>query len=169
MTADLRIYADIVKNMAEGLLIFKHEKHENKEIFKLSLANPISKAEFRDGATLSPIIEKQLYELFPHLEEKNMVDQFAEVLSTKQTLEYEDTRNTKSGLRTFLTKVFAMPNDSIGIIYADITDQKEIQKTLSDHSDELQRLNKFMVDREIRMIELKKDLALCKDIPTEQK
>jgi len=162
MTFDLRVYADIVKNMTEGLLVFKRTEHENKQTFTLTLANPISEAELQKSPQDTPILGKLIYDLFPHLEEKGMLEKFLDVLSTKQTLEFEDTRTTKSGLRTFLTKVFAMPNESIGITYVDITDQKEIQKTLRTHSDELQKLNSFMVDRELKMVELKKELSQLK-------
>ncbi len=156
MTSDLRIYADIVKNMTEGLLIFRLTTPNEESSFKLTLANPVSEKQLQAEGT--SILDKTVYDLFPHLKEKDITAKYMEVLRTKETVEYEDTRTTKDGTRTFLTRAFAMPNDSIGVMYVDITDQKNVQETLRSHSDELQKLNSFMVNRETKMVELKNEI-----------
>ncbi len=161
MTSDLRIFEDIVKNMTEGLLIFRLNKTAETNSFKLALANPVSEEQLKETPE-AIIVDKELYELFPHLQEKNIRAEYTKVLQTKQKFEYEDTRTTKNGLRTFLTRVFPMPNDSVGSMYMDITDQKNTQETLRTHSEELQKLNSFMVDREVKMVELKKEIASLK-------
>jgi CHASE1-domain containing sensor protein len=157
MTSDLRVYADIVKNMTEGLLVFHLTEPNNESTFKLILVNPVSQKQLQKEDE-SSIVDKTVYDLFPHLKEKNITAKYLEVLRTKETLEYEDIRTTKDGPRTFLTRAFAMPNDSIGVMYVDITDQKNVQETLRSHSDELQKLNTFMVNRETKMIELKEEI-----------
>lgn len=162
MTADLRIYADIVKNMTEGLLIFSQETKDGKKIFTLALANPVSETHFKNGE--ASILGKELHELLPRVKEKQMDDQFAKVIETNEPFEYEDTRGTEGNERTYLTRVFPMPNQSVGIMYVDITEQKEVQETLRNHSEELEKLNKYMVDRELKMVELKKEIARLQGI-----
>ena len=45
----------------------------------------------------------------------------------------------------------------------DITDRKLAEEQISKHTEELEKMNKVMVDREIKMIELKQEIEELKN------
>ena len=47
-------------------------------------------------------------------------------------------------------------------VHKDITEQKKIENDNKKHMDELEKVNKLMVDRELKMMKLKKELRLEK-------
>ena len=47
-------------------------------------------------------------------------------------------------------------------LYEEIKKRTETEKSLQEQKNELEKMNKFMVDRELRMIALKKDLSVLK-------
>ena len=52
----------------------------------------------------------------------------------------------------------------------DITERKRAEEKLEKHTEEIERLNKFMVGRELNMVELKKEInALLKELGRESK
>jgi PAS domain S-box-containing protein len=46
--------------------------------------------------------------------------------------------------------------------YRDITERKNIENKLKDEYEEISKINKFMIDRELRIIELKKEIEMLK-------
>ncbi len=48
-------------------------------------------------------------------------------------------------------------------ISRDVTEQQEVNKNLQESLDELTKTNNLMVNRELKMVELKKELQECKD------
>lgn len=156
MTADLRVYADIVKNMKTSLLVFRLENSEDDHSLKLILANPSSLPRLKaqvEGDLLGKTLDTLQPQTHPDTTKK-----FAETARTKNTSEFEDTLDTKDGKLTYLVKSFPLPDSSVGVMYDDITSLKNIENDLRTRSEELKKTNSYMVDRELKMIQLKKEI-----------
>lgn len=52
--------------------------------------------------------------------------------------------------------------DGFATIFFDISDRKKIEKELKEKNDNLEKVNNLMIDRELRMIELKDDIKKLK-------
>ena len=55
--------------------------------------------------------------------------------------------------------VFRTGHSTIAVDFMDITEKKQIEKRLREKLQELEAFNKFAIDRELKMIELKETIA----------
>jgi len=139
-------------------MIFAKEAKELK--FKL-----LNKAgEFYFGKDDEEVIGKSDYDFFPKKQADFFVKKDREVLESKEMLEIpEEPIRTKEGERILHTKKIPIldekgnPKYLLGIS-EDITKQKELVKKMQDSLDELNKFNQFAVGREMKMIELKKEI-----------
>jgi len=83
-----------------------------------------------------------------------------------ENLEFEHTRegSTHEWCAGALSSVKDEQGNVAGILFysIDITDKKKAEKAIEDKVHELETMNKFMVDREIKMVELKNELEEVK-------
>lgn len=114
------------------------------------------------GYDRKDLIGKNDYDFFPKDEADFFTNKDREVLNSKKMLEIpEEKINTKhKGERILHTKKIPILDESGKPIYLlgiseDITDVK-------NKIDELNKLNEFMVDRELKMVELKKEIESLK-------
>lgn len=79
-------------------------------------------------------------------------------------LNYEEPQTTPTGEKIWLnTNKVPLKNDAgkiYGILgtYADITERKKVEEELKQKNEELERMNKIMIGRELKIIELKKEI-----------
>jgi PAS domain S-box-containing protein len=89
---------------------------------------------------------------------------FAVSLSGRTHAPYEIDVKLKDGsIRTFEVNsrpvVEAAQTTGVQVVLRDVTKRKEIMSQLARQSAELQRINRFMIGRELKMTELKRQLA----------
>jgi PAS domain S-box-containing protein len=81
--------------------------------------------------------------------------------------------HSKTELRWFIVQVTRFPGDGpirMVVAHENITKRKQAEEALKQRNRELERFNKLTVGRELRMIELKKEInALCRELQRDER
>lgn len=124
-----------------------------------------NKAQEVTGYTKEEAIGKSWFEIItPKAEFPEVWKLFNNFLNSgKITHSFENFIATKPGGRRFVSwqnSIVTMQNKTLGTISfgIDITDKVSAEKNLKEKSAELERINEAMIDRELRMVELKKQI-----------
>jgi len=105
------------------------------------------------GIKISEALGKRVKEFIPNLE-KYWTDNYGKVVLTGEPMDFED---YLSGLnKYFEVRAFHIEKNIFATIFQDITSRRMIEKDINKKNEELERFNKFYVDREQKMVELKK-------------
>lgn len=115
------------------------------------------------GRSPRELIGKTSHDLLPQESADRHRANDREVIASRKSIQAEETAEMASGLRTYLTTKFPLFDDQ-GRLYAlcgssvDITDRKAAEEELRRRNEELERFNRASVGRELRMIELKREV-----------
>lgn len=119
------------------------------------------------GFTKEQVLGKSDYDFFP----KEQVDVFwkkdDEVMETEKiNVNEEKISNAQSEVREIVTtkSVYINPKGErfvVGVI-RDVTEVKKINEINERHSREIEELNKAMLNREVEMSQIKKEIEICK-------
>ncbi len=119
------------------------------------------------GIKKEVIIGKTLGESLPKDQMDHFLEVDREVLKTgKENTSEEPLTGENGKILTIITKKTRfIDNDGkkylVGLIH-DVTDRKIAENKLAEKVDELERMNKLMIDREMKMVELKNELERLK-------
>ncbi len=97
------------------------------------------------------------------------LQEFAFALAGKERLPFELTILRKDGSTVTLEALPRLVKNSkrggiwISVIMRDISARKEVERKSRAYLDEIEKLNKFMVGREMRMVELKGEIKQLKE------
>ena len=123
------------------------------------------------GYNFSEVNEKYVWEFLLPPEDMEPVKKVFDDLATgKLTTKHENYWVAKNGRRRMIAwsnSALADPTGKINYIIGtglDITEHKKAEDKISAHSEELERLNRLMIGRELKMMELKKELEEFKKI-----
>jgi PAS domain S-box-containing protein len=110
------------------------------------------------GIPAKEAIGKSMYDLFPKELAKKMIEDDLKVMQGKIPLKVVEELNGKI-FETTKFPIHVNENTSyLAGFTLDITDQKNAEKALIQKIDELEKFNELTVDRELKMIELKKEI-----------
>ncbi len=124
------------------------------------------------GRKRDELIGKSDYDFFPKEEADVFWAKDEEVFASESENTNEEFFTDASGVRhTIVTKKTIYTDKKgakiiVGII-RDITEQKKIEQELQQHALETERMNALMVGRELKMIELKKEIESLKNVKKE--
>lgn len=109
---------------------------------------------------LSPefFIGKNIFEVMPHEVSVVTHNNLKKVFQSGQPQIYEYQLEMNGHQRYYESRLVRYGESKALAIVRDITDRKRAADALKKKADELQRFNDLMVDREIRMVELKKEI-----------
>ncbi|MFA5133662.1 MAG: PAS domain S-box protein [Patescibacteria group bacterium] len=153
-------YRRLFETAQDGILIL------NEKTGKIIDANPFLLNII--GYSLKELIGKELWNIgmFKNIKEAKAL--FKE-LQNKGYIRYEnmplENKNKKTVEVEFICNSYQVGD--LSIIQCNVRDISErviIAKSLAAHTESIERLNKVMVGREIKMIELKKEIAALKKI-----
>jgi PAS domain S-box-containing protein len=125
------------------------------------------------GNTKENVLGKNDYDFFPKDQADFFIGKDREVLNLKKLLDIpeESINSPKNGARVLHTKKIPIldekgePRYLLGIS-EDITERKKAEQEFQEKVAELEKMNKIMLDRELKMVELKKEISDLKNNKT---
>lgn len=135
---------DIIDNLQLGLHVYHLEDITDDRTLRLLYANNAS--ELYTDVPSEKLIGNTLDENFPGLREKEIPQQYAEVVRSKKPIEieaifYGDDQVTEGW---FAVKAFPLPHNCVAVTFENITDKKKIEEALKEPYKELARQKSFL-------------------------
>lgn len=110
------------------------------------------------GRPLNELLGKTMDDLFPSDLAKKMIQDDLKILNDGKPSLFEEELNGKFYSTVKFPIIIEGKPKYLAGYTIDITDQKKAEKAISDKAAELERFNNLMLGREIKMIELKKEV-----------
>ncbi len=128
--AEIKRYADVVKNIQVGLSVWQLTSTDEFPSFELVSANPA--ASQLAGKDLDRAVGMRIETLFPHLVKTSRIVELIEVLNSSEARDFPEViySNEAGEERYCSLKAFPLPNHCLGLAYEDITDRKQAQFAL---------------------------------------
>ena len=149
--------------MAVHEMIFNNE--EKPVDYRFTEVNP--GFEKMTGLKRENVLGKTCLEVLPGTE-KVWIESYGKIVKTGQSVSFE---NYSSELKKWY-KVFAYKtrDNEFAVVFEDISERKRAEDVLKESAEELRQMNSFMVDRELKMVELKEEInELLKETGREPK
>lgn len=132
----------IFANMNIGFILYKLEDSRNVASLRFVYANEA--ASKYTGANLSKLFGKPLSEAFPELVKTDVPAIFAEVVRAGEArnigaMEYGD-ENVKKAY--FSVKAFPLADQHVGVVFENITAQKELENLVKKYTDHIRDKNR---------------------------
>jgi len=148
----------IADNIPVGLCVCRLDDLSDDRTLSIVFANRAVGA----GTGLDPasLVGKSLDECFPCLRAQGIPQLLADVVRTQQPSRLSDITDggTLDAPSVFSLLVFPLPDNGVGVIFQDITERKRQENALKGQLAELQRWYELTLDREDRVIELKREV-----------
>jgi PAS domain S-box-containing protein len=113
---------------------------------------------FPPGTRKEEVVGKNMLDISPGLEETGRYDRYLEVTKTGKPFFADDlVPHPRFGDRHLAVRAFKV-GEGLGIVFADITERKRAEEALAQRVEELERFHRLAVGRELRMIELKRQV-----------
>jgi len=110
------------------------------------------------GRPLNELLGKTMDDLFPSDLAKKMIQDDLKILNDGKPSLFEEELNGKFYSTVKFPIIIEGKPKYLAGYTIDITDQKKAEKVINDKAAELERFNNLMLGREIKMIELKKEV-----------
>lgn len=147
-------FALLFNNMFEGVVLHHYVRDEQGKIINYLIDD------------VNPAFEKTL-----NLKRLDVINKLAtEVYSLAEAPYLAEYSNLKADNpvkfeaffaplnKYFFISVSPWGDDGFATIFFDITDRKKMEDDLKEKSDNLEKMNRLMINRELKMVELKDDL-----------
>lgn len=128
--AEIKRYADVVKNIQVGLTVWQLTPGEEPPSFELISANPA--ASQLAGQDLNRAVGMRIETLFPYLVKTSRIVELQEVLKSASARDFPEVIYSDNAAeeRYCSLKAFPLPGRCLGLAYEDITDRKQAQFAL---------------------------------------
>jgi PAS domain S-box-containing protein len=128
----LHLYADVVRNVQVGIVVWQLENLDDPGSFRLVVAN--SAASEATGFDFEPVIGKTMAESFPKLLHTPLAQQYLEVVHTGRSLDLGEVSYGEDGISTgiYSLKAFPLPDHCLGLAFENITARKKIEIQLQE-------------------------------------
>jgi PAS domain S-box-containing protein len=124
---ELLLYADVVKNVQIGIVVWQLQEWNDPSSFRLVMANPAVKE--ITGINLEPLIGVTIAEQFPDLLQTSLPQKYLEVLHTKQPTDLGEIYYENDGISPgiYSIKAFPLPKNCVGLSIDNITTRKQTE------------------------------------------
>lgn len=149
-------FKGLFEDMSSGVAVY--EAVDNGENFVFKEFNKAGKR--IEDVNRDDIIGARVTEAFPGVEGSGLIEVFKRVWRTGKS-EYfpeaihKDERDPGSRYENW---VYKLPGGEIVAMYNDISERKQMEEEIQNRISELEQFTRFTVDREQRMIELKREV-----------
>jgi PAS domain S-box-containing protein len=128
----IQLYADIVRNMQIGVIVWHLEDLEDIRSFRLVDMNRAAAEILHVQAPRQELIGKLMAEVFPCLPQTECPQLYAEVIRTKTVCDLGEIRYADEFVSEgiFSTKAFSLPNNCVGLAFEDVSDRKQAEIAL---------------------------------------
>lgn len=125
-------YADIVKRMQIGLLVWQLQDLDQIDSFTLVECNPAARTMLQITASPEELLGRRMIEVFPALMDTAFPKLYADVIRSSKVRDLGEIRyadnNVPEGI--YATKAFPLPDNCVGVIFENITDRKQAEEAL---------------------------------------
>lgn len=134
---ELQQASDIFMNIRTGLLIYHLEDINDDRTLRMIAVNPA--AERLTGLSQKDVIGKTLDENFPGLREKGIPQDYANVVRTKVSKQFEEVTYSDNRVieGAFTFNAFPLPDNCVGISFENITEQIKAREALLESNSQL--------------------------------
>lgn len=148
-------YRQLFENMTTGFALHEmiYDEEGRPVNYRFLAANPAF--EKLTGLKVEQITGKTVKNVL-HGNEPQWIERYGEVVRTGVAVEFQE-YSSELG-RFFDIRAFRPEPGRFAVVFSDITQQKLIEKNLTERMNELERFNRAAIDREVRMVELKQQI-----------
>ncbi len=159
-------FRHLFENMKSGVVIYKVLRRGENFIFKeFNRA-----AEKIDNLERWDVVDKNIGQVFPGIEETELFKAIKKVYQTGDS-KFVPTFIYKEGEMVSYREnyIYKLAGSEVVVIYDDLTEKKKAEEELKEKVEELEKINRFTIGRELKMIELKEQLKKLEKETTIQK
>jgi PAS domain S-box-containing protein len=137
----IMLYSDVAENMQIALNIFKLTEDNSHKSLRLVKANPAA-AKILNLSSIEPVIGKKFGEIYPQLRDYKMEEELCEVIRENKSVENEEFKYFSNDGNTIFYnyKAFPLPNNSVGILFENITEKKLSEQAIIENEERYKAL-----------------------------
>ncbi|MDB5175562.1 MAG: multi-sensor signal transduction histidine kinase [Candidatus Saccharibacteria bacterium] len=149
------------KDLKVGIHIYQLQDISDDKSLRIVYANEHSQTLI--GQKIDEMVGKTIDECFPSIRSKGVPEKYALVALGGDAIELEDVSYEDSHIQGALAiNAYSLPHTCVCVMFANITARAQTQDDIKKRNDELTALNEIMVNRELKMIELKDQINKLK-------
>jgi len=155
-------YRQLFDNMTSGFALHEmlYDKSGRPADYRFLAVNPAF--ERLTGLLAETLIGRTVKEVLPQTEAV-WIERYGKVVKTGVPVDFQEYSGSLD--RWYDVKAFSPSPGCFAVMFNDITGQKKSEVQLEEYLDELERFNRSAVGRELRMVELKKEINdLCREL-----
>lgn len=154
-------YNSLFETIDAGIAVYSVKKKGSGYSFTFVDFN--KKAEEIEKIKREKLLNKEVIKVFPGVKKMGLLETFTKVYKTGETLHIQEAKYLLGKEERWRENyVYRLGSGEIVAVFRDISDTINAREELKEKVKELQTLNNFMVDREIKMIDLKKTIKELK-------
>ncbi len=130
--ASIQRYADIVKQMQVGLLVWQLENPKDLTSYRLIECNPAASQILQLKTPIADLLGQPMSVVFPELAGTAFPRIYADVIQSGQERDLGEIRYGDATIPDgiFATKAFPLPNRCVGLVFDNITERKQAEYAL---------------------------------------
>jgi predicted RNase H-like nuclease len=155
------VLSSAFENIKVGVHIYHLENRKDDKSLRMVYANKYSEALI--GQKVSSMVGKTIDECFPGIRKKGLPQKYREVVVSGKSISFQDINYKDQHINgAFSIEAYPVAHDCMVAMFDNITARVQAEADLNTRNEELSELNSIMVNRELKMVELKDQIASLK-------